>query len=158
MAVGGGWIIGRRVRPILERLAVLVCPPELAELGLTPSLIRDFELHVSCLPPVARRLTAPALRFFDQATRLRPASRGHRFVRLDDGRADAYLRHVLYGRSGPVATAIRLVKGLLVLCYYELPEVKAMLGYDPDSYVAEVTARRLARHGPAIRAAEEADP
>jgi hypothetical protein len=40
------------------------------------------------------------------------------------------------------------------MAYYELPEVKAQLGYDPASYVKEVTARRLARHGAEIRAAE----
>ncbi len=53
-----------------------------------------------------------------------------------------------------MATAVRLVKSLVVMACYELPEVKASLGYDPDAYITEVSARRLARHGPAIRAAE----
>jgi hypothetical protein len=61
---------------------------------------------------------------------------------------------VLYGRTGPLATAVRLVKGLVVMCYYELPEVKADLGYDPASYVVAVTARRLVRYGPQVRAAQ----
>ena len=157
MPAGAGWVIGRGVRPTLERLVVLVCPPELTELGLTESVIRDLELHLRCLPPAARRLTGPALRLFDQAARLRPTSRGLRFAQLDGAKADAYLREVLYGRRGPVATVVRLIKGLVVMCYFELPEVKAALGYDPDPYVAQVAARRLALHGPSIQAAERAD-
>ena len=161
MPAGGERVLGRRAGRVVERLAVLVCPPQLVEQKLTSSLMRDFTLHLGCLPPAARRTAGPALRLFDQGARLRPTSRGRRFVRLDDERADAYLRSVLYGRStahgssGPMATVVRLVKSLLVLCYYDLPEVKAALGYDPDAYIAEVKARRLALHGPEIRAAEQ---
>jgi hypothetical protein len=100
-------------------------------------------------------VVGPTLRLFDQAARLYPSSRGRPFTRLDDARADGYLRRVLYGRGGPVAAVLRLVKSVVVLCYYELPEVKARLGYDPDAYVAEVAARRLARYGAEIRAAEQ---
>jgi hypothetical protein len=154
MPAGEG-VLGRRAGRVVERLAVLVCPPRLVEDDLTETLRRDFDRHLRCLPPAARRAASPALYLFDQGARLRPATRGRRFVRLDDERADAYLRDVLYGRSGPVATMIRLVKSLLVFCYYDLPEVKAGLGYEPDAYIAEVSARRLTLHGPEIRAAEE---
>jgi hypothetical protein len=150
-------VLGVRAWAVLDRIAVLVCPPELAELGLAAALRRDLEAHLRCLPPVTRRAAGPALRLFDQGARLRPAARGRRFLRLDDGRADAHLRYVLYERGGPIAAVVQLLRGLVVLCYYELPQVKAALGYDPDPYVAEVAARRQARYGPAIRAAEETE-
>jgi hypothetical protein len=153
-AEAGRSILSRRTRRILERLAGVVCPPDLAERGLTRRVVADVELHLACLTPLARRTVGPALRLFDHAARIRPESRGRRFLRLDDARADAYVRAVLYGRTGPLATAVRLVKGLVVMCYYEQPEVKADLGYDPASYVAFVTARRLVRYGPQIRAAQ----
>jgi len=146
--------LGSRARRVLERLAVLVCPPDVVENGLTARVVEEFELHLGYLPAPARRLVGPALVLFDQAARLRPAARGHRFVRLTDVRADAYLRRVLYGQSGPLSTAVRLTKSLVVMACYELAEVKAGLGYDPDPYITEVTARRIFRHGPAIRAAE----
>ena len=133
--------------PVLERIAVLVCPPELSELGLADALLHEVGLQLGALPLSARRLTGPALWLFDQTARLRPASRGRRFTRLDDARADAYLRGVLYGRWGPVAGLVRLVKSVVVMCYYDLPEVRAALGYDPDGYVAEVSARRIALYG-----------
>ena len=45
---------------------------------------------------------------------------------------------------------------MIVMCYYELPEVKEELGYRPDPYIAAVSWRRLARYGPQIRAGESA--
>jgi hypothetical protein len=50
----------------------------------------------------------------------------------------------------------RAAKGLLCLSYYETPEVRAMIGYTPDEWVAKVTARRLAVHSDAIAAQEAA--
>jgi hypothetical protein len=44
----------------------------------------------------------------------------------------------------------------VVMCYYELPEVKEQLGYRPDAYIAAVSRRRLDRYGPEIRAGEAA--
>jgi hypothetical protein len=133
---------------VTERIADLTCAPEP---GVRTALLRDVALHLGCLPVAARRATGPGLWLFDQAARLR---HGRRFTRLDDARADAYLRRVLYGRAGPVATVVRLVKSVVVLCYYELPSVKQALGYRPDAYVAEVSARRIALYGNEIRAAE----
>lgn len=144
MSTGGG--------RILRRLAVLVCPPELMERDLTGRLTAEFEAQLAHLPALARHALVPALRLFDQGARLRHG--GRRFVRLDDARADAYLSWVLYHRAGPLSTVVRLVRGLLVMAFYELPEVKAGLGYDPAGYVARVSARRLASYGAEIRAAE----
>jgi hypothetical protein len=146
---------GPEGRRILRRLVVLACPPDPGLPDLTDRVVAEFDLHVAQLPGFARRTMGPALRLFDQAARLRNG--GRRFVRLDPARADAHLARVLYGRTSPVATVIRLVKSLVVMAYYELPEVKEQLGYDPAPYVADVTARRLARYGAEIRAAE-ADP
>jgi hypothetical protein len=135
------------VVPVVERIADLTCTPAPE---VRPALLRDVGLHLACLPVPARRAIPPALWVFDRAARLR---HGRRFTRLDDARADAYLRRVLYARGGPVATLVRLVKSVVVLCYYELPEVRESLGYRPDAYVAQVAARRIALYGNEIRAA-----
>jgi hypothetical protein len=132
---------------VLERLAVLVCPPELDALGLRTALLREVRLQLGCLPAVARRAVGPALWAFEIGALART---GRRFTRLDVARADAYLRSVLYGRSG--GTVLRLVKSVVVLCYYDLPEVRSALGYHPNDYVAEVKARRIALYGKEIGA------
>ena len=147
-----------RARVVVERMAELVCPPGLREDGLLEPCLREFELHLKCLPPAARRMTGPGLVVFDEVARLRPSSRGRRFTTLETERADAHLHRVLYGQTGLLPTVIRLTKSLVVITYYELPEIKRRLGYDPASYVAEVAARRRERYGPAILAAEKARP
>jgi hypothetical protein len=129
---------------IVIRLATLVCPPEDLDTVL-PAVVNNVSEHVRLLPPLARYGMGPALQVFDQAARIR--SRGRRFVRLDDDPADAYLRRVLCEHDGPVAMLVRLVKGLIALSYYEQPAVTARLRYDPSTYIAMVSARRLALHG-----------
>jgi hypothetical protein len=91
---------------------------------------------------------------FDQGARLYPPARGRRFVHLADDVADAYYRSVLARRGAGLA--LQRVKGLVVMCYYELPEVKEQLGYRPDAYIAAVSQRRLRSYGAQIRAGEAA--
>jgi hypothetical protein len=65
---------------------------------------------------------------------------------------------VLDRRRGALPAGVRLVKSLVVMCFYELPGVRAQLGYRPHEYIAQVAARRLARYGPDIAAAVDASP
>jgi hypothetical protein len=92
---------------------------------------------------------------FDQGARLYLPARGRRFTHLGDDTADAYFRAVARRRAG-LGPAVQRIKGLVVMCYYELPEVKDQLGYQPDAYIAAVSRRRLASYGAQIRAAEAA--
>lgn len=137
-------------RRIVTRLAGVACPPGGLD-AVRGAVVDDVVSHLSLLPPLGRRGIGPALHLFDQLARVR--ARGRRFVRLDDAAAAAYLGHVLAGRSGPVAVVVRLVKGLLALAYYEQPTIAAGMGYDPAGYIAEVSARRLARYGPEVEGA-----
>ena len=73
-----------------------------------------------------------------------------------DDDADAYLRAIVARPHGGLATSVQRIKGLVVFCYYEQPEVKEQLGYRPDGYIAEVSRRRLSRYGAQIRAGEVA--
>jgi hypothetical protein len=141
---------------VFERFAALACPPQLLAGGLMPDLRREFELQLACLPAVVRRLVPATLLVFDQAARLRAGGGFRRFARLDDASADAYLRMVLDRRRGALPAGVRLVKSLVVMCFYELPGVRAQLGYRPQEYIAQVAARRLARYGPDIAAAVDA--
>jgi hypothetical protein len=144
----------RGTRRIITRLADVACPPE-DQAAVRSDVVDDVASHIACLPPLGRRAIGPALFLFDQLARARTG--GRRFVRLDDDRARAHLERVLTERSGPVAIVVRLVKGLLALYYYERPAVAARLGYAPDAYIAEVSARRLRLYGEQIEAAVRAE-
>jgi hypothetical protein len=134
---------------IVERFALVVCPPGVRDGKRLDGVLREFGEMTDVLQPAARRALAAAFVAIDQGARLAPRSRGRRLVRLGDAAAGAYLGALL-ARSG---MAERL-KSLVVMCYYELPEVKAEIGYDPDPYIAFVSERRLERYGDEIKAAE----
>jgi hypothetical protein len=150
------WRLGRPARRIVKRFAEVACPPEVRAGRVMGGLVGEFEALLGALPTGARWLVQGGLVAFDQGARLYPRARGRRFVRLADGDADAYFRAILARRRGGLAASVQRIKGLVVFCYYEQPEVKEQLGYRPDGYIAEVSRRRLSRYGAQIRASEAA--
>jgi len=138
---------------VLRRFATVVCPPAIREDQRAERVLAEFSLLLGVLRPAARRALLLAFVAFDQGARLYPASRGRRFGRLGDQAADAYLRALL-GREDAIGELTQRLKSLIVMCYYELPEVKAEIGYDPDPYIAAVARRRLESYGAQIRAGE----
>jgi hypothetical protein len=121
----------------------------------TDRVLAEFELLLGSLPPGGRKALSAALVGLDQGARLYPRSRGRRLSRLDDQAAEAYLRAMLLRRS-LVGELVRRIKGLIVMCYYELPPVQREIGYNPAPYIAAVSRRRLEAYGPQIRAGEAA--
>jgi hypothetical protein len=147
--------LGSVVRRVVARFVEVACPPEVRTGDLKDRLLAEFESLLGVLPAGVRWAVRGGLAAFDQGARLYPRARGRRFVHLAEGDADAYLRAVL-ARRGGLGSALQRIKGLVVYCYYELPEVKDQLGYRPDAYIAAVSRRRLASYGPQIRAGEAA--
>ena len=133
-------------RRVARRFAEIVCPPQVRAGQRADRVLREFGLMLGSLPPAARKALAVALTAVEQGARLYPPSRGRRFTRLDDRVAAAYVRALLR-RPDPAAELIRRLKSVLVMCYYELPEVQREIGYDPDPYIAAVSRRRLERYG-----------
>jgi hypothetical protein len=135
------------LKRVVVRFVTVVCPPPARAGARLADTIREFDQFLAALAPAARRGLRGMLLAVDQGARLYPRARGRRFARLDDVTADAYLRALL-ARSG----TLQRVKGVVVMCYYELPESKREIGYDPDPYIAEVSRRRLERYGDEIAA------
>jgi hypothetical protein len=121
----------------------------------TDRVLAEFEQMLGALAPQARKGLTAAFIALDQGARLYPRSRGRRFTRLDDQAAEAYIRALLTGR-GVVAQLAQRIRGLIVMCYYELPVVQREIGYHPGPYIAAVSRRRLEAYGPQIRAGEAA--
>jgi hypothetical protein len=148
-------LLGARVRLITRRFAEVVCPPGLRAHHRTDRVLAEFELTLAALAPGARKAMTAAMVALDQGARLYPRSRGRRFARLDDQAAEAYIR-VLLARGGVAAQLVQRLRGLVVMCYYELSPVQREIGYDPAPYIAAVSRRRLESYGPEIEAAEAA--
>ncbi len=137
------------VRLAARRFAEVVCPPEVRAGQRADRVLAEFALMLGALPPAARKALAAALVALDQGARLYPPSRGRRFARLDDRTAEAYVRALL-ARRGAAAEMVQRLKGVVTMCYYELPEVQREIGYDPAPYIASVSRRRLESYGPQV--------
>jgi hypothetical protein len=134
---------------VVARFVTVVCPPPVVPgPARTDDTIREFDQFFAALAPLARRALSAMLVTVDQGARLYPRARGRRFADLDDRTADAYLG-MLLARSG----TLQRLKGIFVMCYYELPEAKREIGYLPGPYIEQVSRRRLELHGDDIRAA-----
>jgi hypothetical protein len=144
-----------KARRAARRFAEVVCPPGMTAHHRTDRVLGELELMMSALAPEARKALTITLVVLDEAARLYPRARGRRFTRLDDETAESYVR-MLLARPGVPSEFVRRLKGLVVMCYYELPPVQREIGYDPAPYIAAVSRRRLASYGPEIRAGEAA--
>jgi hypothetical protein len=143
------------VRRITRRFAEVVCPPGMRAHHRTGRVLAEFELLLAALNPVARRALTAALVALDHGARLYPRSRGRRFSQLGDQAAEAYIRALL-ARGGVPAQLVYRLRGMVVMCYYELPTVQREIGYHPAPYIAAVSRRRLEAYGPEIAAGEAA--
>jgi hypothetical protein len=141
------------VRRVTRRFAEIVCPPGAQQ--RTDQVLAEVELMLGALAPAARKALIAAVVVFDHGARGYPRSRGRRFTRLDDEAAEAYLRALL-ARGGVTAQLVQRLRGLVVMCYYELPAVQREIGYDPAPYIAAVSRRRLRSYGAEIAAGEAA--
>jgi hypothetical protein len=148
--------IPRPIRRIIVRFAAVVCPSELRTERLAGPLLAEFTRYLAALPPHLRLALLGAFAVVDQGARLFGPARGRRLVDLSPAQADAYFRHLMVGAGASSRALAQLLKGLITLCYYELPTVQAAIGYQPGPYVAQVAARRQARYGEAIRRGEAA--
>ncbi|HEV2933801.1 MAG TPA: hypothetical protein VGY96_11775 [Streptosporangiaceae bacterium] len=155
-AASPGWRLRSPVRRIVVRLAEVACPQEVRAGDVMDGLLAEFESLLGALPTGARRLVQGGLVALDQGARLYPRAHGRRFAGLGDDDADAYFRAIVARPRGGLAASVQRIKGLVIFCYYEQPEVKEQLGYRPDGYIAEVSRRRLSRYGAQIRAGEAA--
>jgi hypothetical protein len=148
-------VLSARVRRVTRRFAEVVCPPGMRTHHRADRVLAEFELVLGALAPAARKALTAALVVLDQGARLYPRSRGRRFTRLDEAAAEAYIRALLT-RGGVMAQLMQRLRGLVVMCYYELPPVQREIGYHPAPYIAAVSRRRLESYGPEIAAGEAA--
>jgi hypothetical protein len=149
------WVLDARTRRVVARFAELTCPPQIATRRRTDQVVAELELLLGALQPTARRAVRAGFIIVGQRARLYPPARGRHLTRLSEEAGAAYVR-MLMGRAGWVPGIARRLKGLVVMCYYELAEVNEEIGYRPEEYIARVSRRRLRSYGAAISAGERA--
>ena len=131
-----------RTRRLLGSLAALLCPPEVAPDLIAP-VVDDVELSMRAMPADVRAALRAGLLTYDLGA---VARWGRPAGRLAPDRAARYLDAWRHGLAVQ-RELIKAVRSLLCLAYFELPEVKARMGYLPERWIAQVTRHRLATYG-----------
>lgn len=143
--------LSRGQRRTAEALAFVVCPNDLAELGIVDDVVEEVELMLRSFPGLARFGLVASLVALEWLAVLAPSSLGRPFTRLPRARKERWFARLWSSPLALVRQMVKTLKGLLTMGYYEHPKVKARLAYHPDQWIAEVARERLARFGSEIR-------
>jgi hypothetical protein len=136
--------LGAVSRRTLAALVEAVIPPEPRPEGVIERIVAFVCGFIPYFPPMTRFLFPVGLWLFEYGTRLFGFSL-RRFSSLSAERRVAYLH--AWQHSG-MSLRRQLLKGLkaaVLMAYYDQPEVKAHIGYDPDPYVDALVAERRER-------------
>jgi hypothetical protein len=145
------------MRRTVRTLVPIVCPDDVATLGLVDEVVDYFELSMRSLPPYLRAGFVAGLVSFEAGTIALPSSLGRPFSLLPDAKARAYFERWWTSPIGAIRQFAKGLKAFLVMGYYENPLVKQRMEYHPDRWIAEAAKRRLATYADEIRAHERAN-
>ncbi|MCU1283136.1 MAG: hypothetical protein JWM53_6682, partial [bacterium] len=88
--------------------------------------------------------------FFEWGALFVPSSFGRRFSSLPAPKQEAYFRKWWFNPIFILRQAVKGMKSLIALGYWDLPVVRERLAYHPERWIAEVAARRLRDYLPEI--------
>src|SRR4051812_2587203 len=121
----------RRSRRTFEAVARACCPP--MSDTLLSATVDETEMLVDALGSPGRNVVAVAARTLEALSRSRRF--GYRsFSELDPDEASATLDAIRRDRP-TLWRVVSLLRDLVVVCYYEQPEVREAIGYEPDAWI-----------------------
>lgn len=115
------------------------------ELPVEAAMAEAAASMLARVPPPLSAVLPLGVRGFDLGPRV--LGFGGRFRDLPLADRVAYVRRIEASPAGPHHEVLRVLRGLLLFGFYELPEVGAHLGYDADAWIAEAIAVRDERYG-----------
>lgn len=132
---------------VVRALVPHACPLTVLDRpGLVDDVVAGVDAICSAIPPLMSWAAAFALAAIEAP---RPGRRT-RFSRLPAHDAAIEVERLL--TAGPPRSEVYgPVFDLIVMAYYDQPEVKLSLGYDPDTWTEQMAARRQAEWGDEIR-------
>jgi hypothetical protein len=142
----------RRLRPVVARVARVVCGPEIDRLALVDHVVEGVELAMRTFPGGVRASLTLGLGAFELGA---VARHGRAFSELDDARAVAWFAAWWDSRFGAIRQLAKALKSLVALAYYDAAPIRARLEYHPDAWIAERARQRLESYGVDIARAEE---
>jgi hypothetical protein len=138
------YALSGRLRRLLRSLVPVVCPPDVERLGLVDEVVDHCELTMRAFPAPVRSAFLLGLATYNVAALGWLPGRGRPASRLTGQSARAYFA-TWWESPIPLNRELAVVvKAIMALAYYEMPAVKAELGYQPDAWIEKVKTRRLA--------------
>ena len=118
-----------------------MCPDTVDQ--VIDDVVDEVRQTAAALPAATSRLLPVGLLLIDQLTRATPEGRGRPLHRLERADARVVLEAAMSGRSVVPAQLVLPFRSLAVAAYYDHPAVRLSLGYTPEAWIEQVTARRL---------------
>ena len=133
---------GQRRATYAALLRAAIPPSELTD-ALVDATVDDIEALVGSLPALARPVLAMSVRLLE-AGPMRPRFGFRRLSQLDHADGARYLS---WWDARPLALrrAVLLARDLAVVAFYEQPEVRRRVGYEPDGWIDATRQRRQDR-------------
>lgn len=144
----------RVARKILVAMAPIVCPPEIETRGLIQDTVDGLETFMRSCTEQVRSATALGLYAFEFSACLHPAHSGRTFSQLNRDEAEAWFALWWHSPLAPLREFAKKTKGLIAMCYFELPSLAEEIDYHPDKWIRMVARRRLDSYEKEIRAKE----
>ncbi len=137
--------LSRGSRRILRALTEVLTPPEPAVPECTARVQSFVASFLPYLPPLSARLLPLGLWLFEYGTLifglgLLP------FSRLSPEKRRRYIIAWQRSRSSLRRQLVKGLKALILMGYYELPEVQRHVGYDPEPFIKRLAAERAQRY------------
>jgi len=143
--------LSKGARRTLAPLVRVVCTDEVETLGLTDQVIDQVELTMRSIPSYLRLGLRVGRFFFEWGALVLPSTFGRRFSSLSAEKQLTYFRQWWTNPLFILRQAVKGMKSLIALGYWDLPVVRDRLAYHPERWIAEVAARRLRDYGAEVQ-------
>jgi choline dehydrogenase-like flavoprotein len=131
-----------RDRRVLKALLPIVCEPDATRLGLVEPILQHVQATLASFAKGQRSAILVGLNAFELLAVMRPPF-GRTFSRLSNRAARRYYQAWWSSPQGLARGMARVLKGLLVLGYYEQPAIHRKLAYYPERWMEQTAQRRL---------------
>ncbi len=144
------YFLGRGTRRILQAMAEVILPRnERIQVDCVDDLVNFVDNFVRYLPPMLR-MGFPIGIWLFQFLAVVWSGRPVPYTWLSAERKDRYMRNWVYSKLWWKRDMLKGLKGVMLMGFYQHPEVMKSLNYDPVSHVEAVKARRLASYAEEI--------
>jgi hypothetical protein len=132
-----GWM-----RRVMAKLVPIICTDEASELGLVDEVVDHVELMMRSFPGFLRFSLIAGTAVFELLAMVFPSSLLRPFSRLPRAKQEKYFKMFWDSKFQLFRQLAKGLKAPIAMGYWENPVISKRMGYTPEQWIAEVSARR----------------